>query len=250
MRSETYSYGQGKVFLGENRGADKPILRWVGDVSELSISLSVEEFTHKESYSGQRQEVRKLITGKSGEVSIKFHEFSAENLSLMLLGSAQKIDAGSASAEKLPEKIAAGDVVALAHQNVKSVTIDSLEEGTDFIVDSTFGSIEFLKEVTEQKTVRYSYGAAQSVAMLSEQPKNLFLRFEGVNLAENNQFQVVELYKVNFNPTEALNLINNENNLDGLSAKAKVLADTSKVNDKSLGRFGRVVKFNVDAAQE
>ena len=243
MRNETYSYGQGKVYLGENKGTEKPILRWVGDVSELSVSLSVEEFTHKESYSGQRQEVRKLITGKSGEVSIKFHEFSAENLSLMLLGSAQKIEAGSVSGEALPTNIAVGDTIALAYPNVSSVVIDGLTENTDFVVDSTFGRLEFLKAVSEAKTVNYSYGAIQNVAMLSEQPKNLYLRFEGVNLAEDNQFQVIELYKVNFNPTEALNLINNENNLDGLSAKAKVLADTSKVGDKTLGRFGRVVKI-------
>lgn len=69
------------------------------------------------------------------------------------------------------------------------------------------------------------------------------MRYEGVNLAEENEWNLVELYKVNFNPTEALKLINNENALDALAAKAKILADTSKVGDKVMGRFGRVVKI-------
>lgn len=103
MRTESYSYGQGAVYLAERLpNGQAGAFRWVGDVSELSVSLSVEEFTHKESYSGQRQEVKKIITGKSGEVSIKFHEMSKENLSLMLLGEASAIKAGKVEQEALP----------------------------------------------------------------------------------------------------------------------------------------------------
>lgn len=54
---------------------------------------------------------------------------------------------------------------------------------------------------------------------------------------------MVELYKINFTPTEALSLINNENSLDALNTKATVLADTTKVGDATLGRFGRVIKI-------
>ena len=242
---ETYSYGQGKLYLAArdamgNIGAQ----RWVGDVSELSISLSVDSFEHTESYSGARQKVRKIITGKSGEVSAKFHELSLENLSLTLLGSASKKETASVTGEKLPKEIKQGDRIALAHQDVSEVTIGSLTEGTDFTVDKIFGAIEFLKDISDNTdTVAYKHGALESVAMLTENPKDLFLRFEGENLAELNEWTVVELYKVNFNPTEAFNLINNDNSLDALSTKAQVLADTTKVGDKELGRFGRVIKI-------
>ncbi|MDG2540993.1 hypothetical protein [Pasteurella multocida] len=244
-RAETYSYGQGKVYLAERLPSGEiGAQRWVGDVSELSISLNVEDFPHKESYSGNRQEVRKIITAKTGEVSAKFHELSAENLSLALLGQSTKIETGSVSGEKLPEEIKKGDRIALAHQNVSSVTIGSLTENTDFIVDATFGAVEFLKEISSNSdTVSYSYGEVLNVALLTENPKDLFLRFEGVNLAEDNEWTLVELYKVNFNPTDALSLINSGNELDALNAKAKILADTTKTGDKTLGRFGRIVKI-------
>ncbi len=53
-RVETYSYGQGKVFLASRTpegvvGAQ----RWIGDVSAISVKFIVESFSHKESYSGQ-----------------------------------------------------------------------------------------------------------------------------------------------------------------------------------------------------
>ncbi|AKO47557.1 hypothetical protein A6041_04610 [[Haemophilus] ducreyi] len=244
-RNETYSYGQGKVYLAERLpNGQAGAFRWVGDVSELNVSLTVEDFTHKESYSGNRQEVRKIITGKSGEVSVKFHEMSKENLSLMLLGEASTIKAGNVAKEALPDDIKVGDRIALAHQNVSDVKIAELKENTDFVVDAIFGTIEFLKEQKSKKlTVAYNYGDVDVIALLTTNPKDLFLRFEGINLAEENEWSLVELYKINFNPTEALNLINNENALDALSAKAKVLADTTKTGDSTLGRFGRVVKI-------
>lgn len=62
-------------------------------------------------------------------------------------------------------------------------------------------------------------------------------------MAELNEWTVIELYKVNFSPTDALSLINNDNSLDALTTKATVLADTTKVGDAALGRFGRVIKI-------
>lgn len=241
-RNETYSYGQGKVYLAERLPNGEPKnLRWVGDVSEASLSLSTEEFTHKESYSGQRQEVRKINTGKSGEVSLKFHELSPENLALLLLGEHTKIEAGSVTGEELPKDIKAGDRYALKHVKVSAVTINGMTENTDFVVDKTFGTIEFLKDKSNNtEKVAYSYGEVQNVAMLTGNPKDLFLRYEGVNLAEQDEWVLMELYKINFNPTDALALINNDNSLAALNAKAKVLADTTKSGDAVLGRFGRV----------
>lgn len=244
-RTETYSYGQGRVYLAQRNAAGViGAQRWVGDVSALSIKFTVEDFTHKESYSGQRLEVRKIITSREGELSATFHELSRENLSLALLGSDSEIQAGSVTGEALPAEIKAGDRIALKYPNVSAVVINTLTENTDYKVDAIFGAIEFLKPQTGfSQTVAYSYGKVDNVAMMTENATDLFLRFEGINLAEQNEWNLVELYKVNFNPTETLDLINNEDSLGSLSLNAKVLADTSKVGDKVLGRFGRVMKI-------
>jgi len=163
---------------------------------------------------------------------------------LLLLGESVTVSAGSVTDEKLPAVIKAGDRITLAHQDVSEVQIGSLVEGTDYTVDSIFGAVEFLKDIAANTdTVAYKHGEVQIIAMLTTNPKDLFLRYEGINLAEDNEWNVVELYKINFTPTEALSLINNENSLDALNTKATVLADTAKVGDATLGRFGRVIKI-------
>ncbi|QIM62983.1 hypothetical protein A1D29_10630 [Pasteurellaceae bacterium Orientalotternb1] len=245
---ETYYYGQGKVYLSKRDSAGNPVdLRWVGDVSELTATLNVESLSHKESYSGQRTTARKLVIGTEGEVSAKFHEMSHENLALLLRGNTKEVDSGSVSGEKLPRNITADQRIALVHQNVSNVTIDTLTEGEDFSVDNVFGVVTFLKPQSDfEQTISYNYGKVTNTTMLTEQAEDLFLRYEGINLAENNQYQLVELYKVNFEPASALALINTENSLAALDAKAAILADNTKASDDTLGRFGRVVTINAE----
>ena len=239
---ETYAYGQGKVYLAPLNAGGKPgAYRWVGDVSDLSVTLNVETLTHKESYSGTRATVRKLVTGTDGEVAAKWHEFSAENLEILLRGEYNNVTAGTVTGETLPATIAVGDRIALAHQHVSAVKIDGLTENTDFIVDELFGAVTFLTAQTTAKNIAYSYGEVQNVTLLTSQPKDYCLRFEGVNLAEQNEWQLVELYKINFDPASALQLINSDNSLAALNTKAAILADNSKTGDKTLGRFGRAV---------
>lgn len=243
---ETYYYGQGKVYLSKRDSAGNPVdLRWVGDVSELTTTLNVETLSHKESYSGQRTTARKLVIGTEGEVTAKFHEFSHENLALLLRGNTTEVEGNSVSGEKLPRTITAGQRIPLAHQNVSTVKINTLAEGTDFEVDKVFGVVTFLKPQSDfEQTVSYTYGKVTNTAMLTKQAEDLFLRYEGVNLAENNQHQLVELYKMNFEPASALALINTDNSLAALDAKAAILADNAKASDNTLGRFGRVVTIN------
>lgn len=246
QNKETYYYGQGRVFLSKRDQKGNPIdLRWVGDVSEVSVSLNVETLTHKESYSGQRTTARKLVTGTEGEVNMKFHELSHENLALLLRGNTTNVEGSTVSAEALPNKVVAGQRIPLVNQNVSNVTISTLSEGVDFEVDKVFGAITFLKEQSNlQQTVSYTYGATKNTAMLTEQAEDLFLRYEGINLAESDEYQLVELFKINFEPTSALALINTENSLAALDAKAAVLADNTRANDSKLGRFGRIVTIN------
>src|SRR5690606_21948000 len=76
MSTETYYYGQGRIFLAE-RDATTGVpgaYRWVGDVSAFSIKLAVEKVEHKESYSGQRALVRSFPIGKSATIDMTLHQ--------------------------------------------------------------------------------------------------------------------------------------------------------------------------------
>jgi hypothetical protein len=139
---ENYYYGQGKVFLAPRD--NKRAFRWVGDVSTLKIAFSYEQQITKASRGGQLYQNQRIITGASGSVSSTWHNFSVENLALLL--GAQPVDEPFSFNEQfaLPDGIVKGDIIALPHTTVFNVSINGLERDADYVVDRQFGTIEFL----------------------------------------------------------------------------------------------------------
>lgn len=239
---ETYYYGQGRVYLAKRDANGKPkAWRWIGDVSALSLALTVENLSHRESYSGGRSVVRRIVTSKDGSVSSTWHEHSPQNLAQVLYGEHTVIPAGTVTGESLGSDIAVGDRLTLAQQRVSDVVIGTLVAGTDYEVDATYGAIEFLTAQTGPVTANYKYEGGVNTTLFSAQPENLALRYEGINLAEGGAAVVVELYKLAFDPVSALALINNDTSLAGLETTAGMLFDTARPDDPLLGRFGRII---------
>ncbi|MGP1066424.1 hypothetical protein ACJ8LR_21895 [Serratia sp. CY56810] len=243
MSAETYYYGQGKVFLGRRNAQGQAVsLRWIGDVGELQIALTTDSFTHKESYTGQRAPVRRISTGKDGTVTATWFEHSPDNLAILLYGEKVAVPAGTITDEALPAGIQAGDRVTLNHQNVSAVTIADLVEGTDYKLDAKFGALEFLTTpATQPLSVNYTHASSVNTSVFTQTPDELFLRYEGINLAENGAAVVVELYRVQYDPASALSLINTDTSLPGLETTATVLLDTERPDDAQFGRYGRVI---------
>lgn len=242
MTPETYYYGQGKVYLGRRNDAGQAVtMRWIGDVDSLEVALTTESFTHKESYSGHRAPVRRISTSKDGSVTSTWYEHSPENLAVLLYGEKVVVPAGTVTGEVLPAGIVAGDRVLLAHHNVSAVIITGLTLGEDYTVDLKFGAIEFITTPATPPSVNYSYASSINTSMFTASPVDLFLRYEGINLAENGAPVVLELYKVQFDPVSALSLINTDTSLPGLETTAAVLLDTERPEDAEFGRYGRVI---------
>lgn len=240
---ETYYYGQGKVYLAARDKSGKPkAMRWVGDVGSLSVGLTVESFNHQESYSGQKTTVRRLVTSKESQVTATWYEHSPENLAILLYSDSLLIAAGSVTGETLPATIAAGERYVLEFQNVSNVVIGDLEEGADYQVDAAYGAITFLTAQNAAPKVNYQYGASKNTGILTRTPEEVFLRYEGINLAENGAPVIVELYKLQFDPVSALNLINTDTSMSGLETTASAMLDTARPADSAIGRFGRVIQ--------
>lgn len=241
-RQETYYYGQGKLYLARRDPYGKPLAwYWVGDVSALSIALTVENLTHKESYSGQKATVRRFNVGKDGTVTSTWHDHSPENLAIVLYASTLTLPAGTVTGEMLPDTVKAGERHTLAHQNVSDVEIAGLTPGDDFTVDPVYGAIEFLTTPATAPSVSYAHAGATNTALFNAKPEDLVMRYEGINLAENGAAVIAELYKVSFDPTSAMSLINTDTSLAGLETTAGILMDTARPLDALLGRFGRII---------
>lgn len=238
---EKYYYGQGKIFLANRDTKGNPInQRWVGDVGELNFELSTEELTHKESWSGQRATAKRLNIGKDGKLSMTWYNHSPENLAFLLYGEVIKQDAGKVT-ETITTSVKVGDRITLKNINISNVKIGKLVLGTDYTTDEKYGAITFLTAQEAPISVEYDYAASKSTPMFTANPQDVFFRYEGINLAENGEPIVVEFYKTQFSPAQAINLINNDTSLNGMQTTAGVLYDSEREENKSLGRYGRIL---------
>lgn len=242
QQSETYYYGQGKVYLAPRLASGRPgAFRWIGDVSALSLALTVERLNHKESYSSQRGTVRSFVTSKDGTLTSTWHEFSPENLAVLLYGEQVVIPAGTVTGELLQAGIKAGERYVLDHQRVSDVVIGTLVEGTDYEVDYTYGAVTFLTVQATAPSVNYGYAGGINTTLFTRQPEDFYLRFEGINLAEGGAAKILELYKTSFSPASALALIQGDTSLAALETTSTVLYDNARPDDPQVGRFGRVI---------
>lgn len=240
-----YYYGQGKLYLARRNSAGQALSwRWVGDVSALNIELEFEEKKSRASVGGRLVNSQRYITALEGKITSTWHELAVENLQALLLAKSFSQIPDVYAQDILPEGIVAGDRLTLQNQNVWGCSIENMENGEDYIVDSLWGAITFLITPSIQPVVVDYQHPGNTVLPITEGVTEEYsLRYEGVNLAENNSPVLVEIYRVSFDPVATLALINTETELSRLETTASILYDGQKSNDELLGRLGRIVLF-------
>lgn len=241
--------GQGKVYIATRDVNGNPgAFRWIGNTPEMKFSLKTDTLEHKESWSGQRLTDKRLIKGKSAEFSTIMDDFNKENLSMVLYGANAVIAAGTVTDEVLPGGLAVGDIVALAKGKISSLVVKdsagtpaTLVLGTDYMINSAdHGSIKVLNlgAYTQPLKASYSNAAAVNINMFTQGAPEVWVRFEGLNTSESNAPVTIDLYKVSSDPLKELSMISDDFVKFDLSGA--VLMDDTKINDATLGQFGRV----------
>ncbi|MGC5292044.1 hypothetical protein [Klebsiella pneumoniae] len=244
---ENYYYGQGKVFLAPRD--NKRAFRWVGDVSTLKIAFSYEQQITKASRGGQLYQNQRIITGASGSISSTWHNFSVENLALLL--GAQPVDEPFSFNEQLalPDGIVKGDIIALPHTTVFNVSINGLERDTDYVVDRQFGTLEFLVTPESGLIAAYEHLFNQWLPFFSAETQEFYLRFQGVNLAEDSAPVLLELYRVSVDPLAALEMISSGNDIAGMDMTSLILPDFTHQAESVFSYFGKLQIVNAHSVQ-
>jgi hypothetical protein len=247
--SSKYFSGQGKVFIAEVVNGVAGPLRSVGNTPMLKFDLKVKTLEHQESTSGQRLTDFRLDQGSTASITADLEEFTPENLARVLRGAPVTIAAGSVTAEALPAGLVAGDFVALKKTNVSSVVVKdsagtpaTLVAGTDYVLNEAHGSLQILNVGTyvQPFKVDYANGPAVSSPMFTAGRKTYFVRFEGLNTANDDKPVLVEFYKFQMDPA-GLELISD--NMSKFTINGTALYDDTKPKDGELGQFGRVVQI-------
>jgi hypothetical protein len=249
---DQYFSGQGVVYVAD-RDSSGNILPWrdVGNVPSLVIALETDVQDHKESRTGKRLTDYRLITENRARVTMTLEKFTKKNLMLMMYGSDQSTTSATVvTAEVLALSsltVLVGDCFSTKFPNVSSVVLKTnttnLVLNTDYSLDATTGKITILSVasmVAGTLNVGYSSAPHESVVLFKDPNKERALRFEGLNTADSERKVIVELYRVIFDPAGNVDLINDE--LAQFEVEGSVLVDTTRVNDASLGGFGRVIQ--------
>lgn len=250
---ESYYYGQGEFELAEI-AADGSLGPWVwaGDVSELTGTLSQTAIAHRESYSGKKAKVREFFTELGIDWSATLHQLDVNNIAKFTLGKVSSTTAGTVTGEAFPT-VVNGDVVQLDQLNVSDLVLtDSLTPTPATLVRGTHYDYDIYGDVkiialptspapTQPLLAAYSHGATQQAAFLAGERKNYALRYKGINLAENGQRCLVEMYKVSAGLIQTLAMITSGNQLASAPVTFSSLLDSSKPADGPLGQYGRYV---------
>ena len=264
MANEYYS-GQGRVYAavrdettGDPLGFDE-----LGNIPDLSVSVAVTKFEHKESQSGSRAVDLTIVQEKKGSFSMTLESMSLENLALAFWGSHVHTVAGSVVSESVTAYL--GKRSALSVPAVSTVVIQddgdaiTYEFGTSMTdvlslngyVDEAAGSIHVFtdaEQTTKGATVNiadldvlhidFDNAASGQVEAFQETSQERYLRFEGLNTIDGKAV-LVELYKAQLDPLADYGLINEE--LGTLTITGSLLFDDKQPEGSNFFR-----QVNVD----
>ena len=246
---------QGPVFLA-NRNAstgNPENYAWSGNSPDVSVGLSADELTHKESYTGNRLTDARIITELSATISITVDDFKEANFVVASFGTANAIAGGAVTAEAvLTAAPVLGERYSLKSTGrVSAVTLyDNAVAITSTKYDVDASGVIVFSDVTGMTgpiTADYTNAASRQVGVFKTAPTEKHVRVDGFNTATTitgGDFQrfAFEAFKTRFSPFENLGLINDE--FISLVLNGSVLADPFKTAASNTGQFMRMIYFD------
>jgi hypothetical protein len=221
-----YYMGQGMVFLAaKNATTGEPLaMRHLGNVTDLKIQLKTTTIDLKEAMTGARGLAKRLTTENAATFTATLESLVKENLAIALRAAITDKVAGSVTGETvtafksslLPLTYGAlVDDVTLVIKSADLVT--TYVKGTDYTVNDDSLSIPATGAIATADTgtgkalsIAYHYGAQAIVDAFTEAGAEYWLRFEGLNNADNDKSVIVDVFKVSPDPLAELALINDK----------------------------------------
>jgi len=203
-----YFSGQGPLFIGSRDAAGNPAgLVFVGDLSEASLTPSVETAEVVENVSGQGAIGNSFTKKVEYQLSITMRSVKPEHLALALQGAVTTKIAGSVTDEA--HKGYLGKMIPLDNPKISTVVVTNAAAtttyvvATDYIVHADEGLIEIVStgSITEAEDLLIDYAyASQDHVKVAPANAEKYLVFSGMNRANNNKQTRCEIYKVKLDP--------------------------------------------------
>ena len=252
--------GQGQIFLA-TRVSGKPAgFEFIGNVSECMLNPQTEKIEHTESQTGNNSVDKVIERGLKVEMSITMDSIASKNLARLVFGKVTT-DAGTTITSEVHNAYV-GKYLTLNNINVQTFTsltdvggATTYTAGTDYeVIDLASGTILILDggAITEGQEVEANYatGDSEIVSAFSSTNTEYWLRFNGLNTAENHNPVVIDCFKVRFAPADDIPLINDEDYAE-YKQSGDVLFDSCQPVNGKLGRYFAVRQLTAaDAGAE
>jgi hypothetical protein len=242
--------GRGRIYVAERNSSGIPgYFHFVGCADAFTVELSAELTQHYSKCTSADALDFQRVRQQNANIALNLTEWSKKNLLIAFRGTeVPDATSGSATDESIGTNAAAGDVylcgaaTGFPKTNVSSVVVEKggtpLVLDTDYTLNADTGTITFLVAQTGVLTVSYTYDMLPYVSLFTAGQKDYFVRFDGVNAANEDEACIFEAYKVQFNPAESLDLLPDELGL--LNLTGAVLLDDTKPSAGDFGQFGRM----------
>lgn len=248
--SSRYFLGRGKLYFAERDTAGNPMgFQWLGNIPRLALNTNQTRVSHTETYTG-RNLTDKVVTGSiTATATFTVEEMTKENLAYFLYGTSNIIAPATVTAEPVTARL--GQSIALSRANLTAFTSLTLASapstvyvnGTDYQVDLKSGMIYFppTSTIANAASLQANYAAAgmeKVSGFTGNVNKDYWLRFAGLNTAEDDSPCIIDVYKFRPDPIGSMELINENFNQMDVSGMAQY--DTLRNDDTVDGRFFRI----------
>ncbi|MEZ3140795.1 hypothetical protein ACBQ88_17145 [Citrobacter braakii] len=237
-----YYYGQGKIYLAPRE--NKSVFSWVGDVSSLNISFTHNNKINIRTHNGKLYQNKVHSISVTGSIDSVWHDFSISNLIILLGSENVNIPFSTGNVFHMPDGIKSGNIVALPHTSVFSVVIAGLKSGKDYLVDRKWGTIKFFTTPSPGVSITYDHLQNEWLPFFAHGPKEFYLRYEGVNLANESMPVLIEFYRVLIDPLATMEVISTGSNISGIDVTSLILPDFEQHSDNAFSYFGRLQFIN------
>lgn len=233
--------GRGALFFAElDATTQKPLgLRHLGNCSSLTLTVELDTLPHYSSRAGTRYLDREVVLTQGVKVGVTLDELNYQNLALFLAGTATAAVTNPSRTSVTDQQISAAAYKGQRYLMVNSsgsqlmdcdgaIVVKSgsgavgaaatLTAGTDYTVDTKWGIIFLLSTGAhvDGHKLWFSYtttGAEKAydeVDLLTQTKVSGFLKYVGINAANSDKQQVLDLHSVNLKADGEVPLIGDE----------------------------------------
>lgn len=254
--TQHFYYGHGEGWLGTRNSSgvvtdfDLPL----PEMDELTVSIATEKVEHMSKRASLASKNLSVVSSMSGTGKMVVSVHDPDLLKIYLFGNKSAIAGGAflAAAAIFPSNISVGQRLPIPgnRKNISSLVIKdsagspaTLTLGTHYTIeDADAGIIKFgpssLAGFTQPFTAAGTEGAGTAVGLLTQRQYERWLRFKGINIADDDRSCIVDLYKIQIEPAKDWTLLNTGNEPNKYEIGFELLKDDTKLPSATLGQYG------------